>query len=460
MTRPTTNPNSGLGIAIVIAALVIGGPASQLYAQEPTIDQFVETQQSLIRRLDFKTVIEKCDRRLDDAKEQSERPLILAIRSVAHEWLFENDKASKDIENALQGNPSDSRVWAFCSLSTAALSQFEASLKYGKRAVELNPNLALNHRCLGYAYHVNGDFAKAIASAEKAIQLAPNSPENHRMKSIVHFSLEQKKAFFASVNRALQLDPNYASAFVDRGYERILDGDRDTGLQDLAKAEKLAPNLGLVQSTRGLAQIARSARYVDPDPKIIEQAMTDLDFALKQFPRRSSYLRNKSYALAATKRFDEAIKVGKQAIECAPTEAASYLSLAQVYSLNDNPDKAIVFLKKAAEVQPKLYQPYFFMALVESRRNNTEAAIAAYSESLKRHPRHELSLYLRATYFAGSEQYQKAIEDFTKLIGVNPTVGYYYWDRGIAYEKLGNAKMAKADKEMAELVDRQSNQNQ
>ena len=49
-------------------------------------------------------------------------------------------------------------------------------------------------------------------------------------------------------------------------------------------------------------------------------------------------------------------------------------------------------------------------------------------------------------------QYQKAIDDYSQVIELNPKDGYAYYCRAEAYEKLGKKDLAEKDKEMAEKL--------
>lgn len=63
----------------------------------------------------------------------------------------------------------------------------------------------------------------------------------------------------------------------------------------------------------------------------------------------------------------------------------------------------------------------------------------------KSEPSSPKDYFTRGLDYAKKGQYEKAIEDFSKAIDLDPKYGKAYMNRGIAYAKSGNSDKAAAD---------------
>ncbi len=68
-----------------------------------------------------------------------------------------------------------------------------------------------------------------------------------------------------------------------------------------------------------------------------------------------------------------------------------------------------------------------------------------YSDLIKKYPKYGLFYGSRGEYYLLSENYKKAIADFTKAIDLTPNSTYYYPFRGDAYQADGNFNAALSD---------------
>ena len=64
---------------------------------------------------------------------------------------------------------------------------------------------------------------------------------------------------------------------------------------------------------------------------------------------------------------------------------------------------------------------------------------------IQRTPVWEEALDYRGKAYAAKGQLVRAIRDFSEAIRLNPNMGAYYQDRGLAYQALGQREKARAD---------------
>jgi len=102
------------------------------------------------------------------------------------------------------------------------------------------------------------------------------------------------------------------------------------------------------------------------------------------------------------------------------------------------------FYQKALDQHPELLDVKARLAMTYTRGTNPMQAIATLREVLDKDPENEQALLNMGLLSIQSGQYGKAVERFTKLIGVNPQnwLGVFYL--GIAYAESGKKTDARA----------------
>lgn len=73
-----------------------------------------------------------------------------------------------------------------------------------------------------------------------------------------------------------------------------------------------------------------------------------------------------------------------------------------------------------------------------------DACITCLNEYIKANPESE-AYKMRGTSYFQTEQYENAVKDYTEFLNKNKTNRAIYYERGLAYEKMGSVKEAEAD---------------
>ena len=126
------------------------------------------------------------------------------------------------------------------------------------------------------------------------------------------------------------------------------------------------------------------------------------------------------------------------------TVATIYFRLAYLHQVKEPPNLAVAekYYTLAILYDPRSPTPYFNRGLVYWGQDEVDNAIDDYTESLFRNPRDSKALHLRG--FAYLERNRpgdviRAIDDFTKSIEIDDSVLENFFNRGLAYFKLGGA---------------------
>jgi tetratricopeptide (TPR) repeat protein len=158
-----------------------------------------------------------------------------------------------------------------------------------RRAVELDPKLALPHYNLGLALKMQKDLAGAIASYSRAIELDPKHAVAHNDLGLALHDQEDVLGAIASYRKAIDLDPTLAPAHYNLGNALREQKDLTGAVASYRKAIDIAPKSAQAHYGLGSAlhdqkdlagAIASLRKAIELDPKHAE-AHCNLGHALR-----------------------------------------------------------------------------------------------------------------------------------------------------------------------------------
>jgi tetratricopeptide (TPR) repeat protein len=93
----------------------------------------------------------------------------------------------------------------------------------------------------------------------------------------------------------------------------------------------------------------------------------------------------------------------------------------------------------------------FETGLQLQREGKYKEAISAFNKSIEHNPKY-MHFYQRGRAYKALKQYRKAINDFSTVINLNPSIRSAYFNRGLAYRQIGKKKKGLGDiRKAAEL---------
>jgi tetratricopeptide (TPR) repeat protein len=211
---------------------------------------------------------------------------------------------------------------------------------------------------------------------------------------------------------------------------------------------------------------------VDPPP--VSSAAKSMT-AEEYFKRGSSHYEKKEYALAVAD-FTEAIRL-------TPLDANAYFNRGRSYQLQNNYDPAIADYTEAIRLNPQSADAYFNRGDCYRYKGDHDAAIADYDQSVQIKPSYASSVisrkkqmqrrtastppapaesmtaedyFGRAEKYRVSQDYDRAIADYTEAIRLNPQYARAYNSRAYVYLAKRNLVQALADCDSALAIDPQN----
>ena len=146
------------------------------------------------------------------------------------------------------------RARSLIFMSNANLEVYLQAVRYGERAIELDPEFGLAYSVLAFAHALDSlvnwsgrepdrALSKAAELAERGVELAPNEPDAWDAYSFVMRQLKKIKPTQDAYDNALAIDPNNAGALLTRGELAVFTGRPEDGIPDMERAMRLDPSI-------------------------------------------------------------------------------------------------------------------------------------------------------------------------------------------------------------------------
>ncbi len=165
----------------------------------------------------------------------------LVLGLIIEQFHVRQDEARAAYERAAELSPNDSQILINFGRRFAELSgEYAPAIRSGKRAVEIDPNVAWVHETLGFIYLRAGDLPEAARYLREAIRLAPGNYNHYLNLATVEFLNGNLSAAREKLDRSVQIMASGATFRVGYlAYLYGLLGEPDQAAKLLARFEEL-----------------------------------------------------------------------------------------------------------------------------------------------------------------------------------------------------------------------------
>jgi serine/threonine protein kinase/lipoprotein NlpI len=272
------------------------------------------------------------------------------------------------------------------------------------------------------------DYDRAAEAYSKAVRMNPRDPETLKRRAYVYGSLAKYDVAIQDLGEAIRLQPDSALAFRVRGSYFLEEGEIDAALQDLNKAMVLDPSDALALASR-CAALNANHRYDD--------AVRDCTESIRLRPKFGSALSDRGEAYAGKGLYDRAVEDLTEAIFVNSDELIAKSHAGTI------PEETI----------PKLYYLFAYRGFCFAGAGNDDRAIQDYTEALRLQPQNESALLNRGVLFSHTGNYDRALQDYTEAIQLNPRDARAVIGRGNVFYNRHNYPAALRDYMEAQKLD-------
>lgn len=290
--------------------------------------------------------------------------------------------------------------------------RLETAMKYLNEAIKIDKKSAASHTTRGWTFFEIGDFATAVADFDKALELDDSDVEAWRGRAAANRRLGEFDKAYADISRAIAQDATRADSYNARA---IIEENRerfDRALKDYSRAINLDGKNPLYLANRADLYL-KQQEY--------DLARDDLILALEMAPENAWVHQLMGLVYYRKKSFQEADPYFARAVQLDKTNAGYVADWAENAQAFPDHDQGIVRWTRYLELNQKYPYAYFSRAWSLRRRQKLDAAL---------------------------EDLNKAIE----LAGAE-SPAFYFQERGLVYQDLGQSERAQQDFEKASELD-------
>ncbi len=386
----------------------------------------------------------------------------------------EPEKAIDYVEQGLKyADKDDYAFYYIAGTACMAAQNFEESIKYIEKAIELNPENVQLYNNLGTAYLTTGQFDKALEIYQKSIELeASDSLAYFNIASILQMQEEHEKAceYFAKAHNLEPEDDSYIIAWAisevkcNRIWEAIghykylaasypqkttykfnlascfqMVGEYESAISILKqlimlkpKAMNILKKLATIYIVTG--QLSNAKEIYE---KIVKQGLTDYlpyyEYAMlciktgdtdkaEQMLKKVTKL-NPDYASAhkdlgviyLNKRlFDYAKEEFDKAYECAPEDYGIIVEYANYFHATSNFEKADELYQKAVEIEPENPTALSFSALNKTHLKQIDTALEQIKKALSKSPASAFLFFITGRIYFLAQDFENAKDYLVK----------------------------------------------
>jgi len=169
-----------------------------------------------------------------------------AIRARWYRDIEKFDEALADINMAVKLNPQEANNLYWRGLILKDKKEYLAALADLKKAIDIDGEKSYYWREIGIINFQLGLFEEALRSFTRAIELQPDSAVNYHFRGVLFYATKHPNTL-DDFTKAIELDPTNSNHYLWRG-GTWLDNyrDLDKTLQDFSKAVEVTPNQSAV----------------------------------------------------------------------------------------------------------------------------------------------------------------------------------------------------------------------
>lgn len=251
-----------------------------------------------------------------------------------------------------------------------------------RQALELNPQHAGLHHCLGMIASQTQRCDLAIEHLKKALELAPGEAQFHNTLGIVLEETGRKEEAIEAYAQAIDLNPTFAEAYNNLAIAWQGLGEHDKAVASGRQAVTLMPDHSGFHNTLGysLKMLGRN-----------EEALESFKTAAKLEPNHPEPLNHMGAIYTELAQYDQAISCLARATLVATDYAEAYNHLGMAYHGAGRLGDAIGALKQALALEPDFIQARYNLANTLSTRGLCDQAIDSFRICLEQDPDYALA---------------------------------------------------------------------
>jgi tetratricopeptide (TPR) repeat protein len=324
-------------------------------------------------------------------------------------------------------------------ITLAANDPVEAEKSF-RQAIELNPHATRAHAGLAEIMLSGGKYDEAAAEAKVAIGAGDE-------RASVYVTLGEALALggkydeaLASLSEALKREPKNATPLRRRAEVYLARNDLKSAIEDLRASAEIEPD---IQNRLRLASALAAAKRYDEAVSIYQQILHDE-------PSNNEARTALAAAMIESGKGAEAVAQLESLVKAEPNRADLRAQLAELY-LQTQPEKALEQYQAAVKIEPSQSSHQIGVAASLVKLGRFQEAAGAARQALALNPKEDVAIFARtnlATALFKLDDFQNAlgeyigIFDYQRKRGDRKRTAVTLYFIGICFDKLGDYEQA------------------
>lgn len=397
-----------------------------------------------------------------------------AIVRRADTYLKTNriEQAHSDLDDALDIEKGDFDAYLIRSRLFLKEEKLDLALTQCLKAVRLDNQKPDGFGVLAQIYQGLDNYESAIEEYSRSAELSKSPSDQAKylyQRGTCFYEMEKFDKALVDFKTSCQLRPNHAGTWIWLAATSARNEQWSDALLGLQKAISIRPSaaqqyqeLGKPVAEKAIVFFDRQQQRGHSKPDLFrqrglayqflglnEEAIVDYTAALEAEPKHHETLvrRGQVYAsqndhVAATKDFGRVIHVDQANHAARYCRATSLLALGKV-----EPARADLLI--AIKIDPTHPSYHVLLAQLNQKSGDVVAVLEAYDQAIERDPTDAVTYRRRGAAHVSAENYLHAISDFTHSLELGPNQLDVLVQRGSAYFKAGEDRLAIEDFELA-----------
>lgn len=317
-----------------------------------------------------------------------------------------------------------------------------------RKAVDLDPSELSHLRGLAQTLLSEEKYPDALQAYQKLADLMPDDPDNYLRMALIYRELNQLDKAEENLLKAKQNNPGNLEILYNEAMIYEAEGRYDDAIRVVSDAVTgvKAQSTVLPQRRHYLSILYQQLGMLYRDVQNYQAAIytfQELGHLGDEEDRRARLLIMDTYRLA--KDLPKALQTGREAMAKYPNDTSIRASLALLLGEDEQTDEAVKLLQADLKGNASDRETYLNLSQVyEQGRRYTDAEQAARkAESFASDPHdNEMAWLLLGAVYDKQKQYDKAEDEFKKVLQLNPKnaqvlnyYGYMLADRGVRLEE-------------------------
>ncbi len=289
-----------------------------------------------------------------------------------------------------------------------AMSYADAIEQYTK-AIELDPDFEKAYISRAGVYSRSGDHEKAAMDYDRATVFNKKETDLYYLSGNEWYLHGNNELALKKLTHAIQLKKNFLEAFQVRSVVYMKLEKYELALEDCTRCLKLN------EDERTYYNLAQVYEKLDMYSEAEEAYKSSINMNRRLVQTHFAY----AQLLFSREKYNEASNSIMQVLQLEPKYLEGILLQSQILAAQGSYPKANEVLSMASIDYPDEERIYIFRGDINSRMNQASYAIIDYGKAIELNPENAQVYYKRGGAYEEIRDYEKALEDYDKLMAMS-----------------------------------------